>query len=228
MPLAVASLTATALTATALTADRADGGAVHRVRTVLVDPVTGALTVDEHVRVRCSAPTGWALLGDVLIAPGAGARWAARLAGSCPGALVVAVHHGARCWLRAAAGRESGLGPGSGSGSGSGEAAAAAAAAGPVVVFEAIGTGCARGTWDRLASLAHSCLVAGVPGTELGAAVAALEPAVGSLPPGRAGAGTRSAYRPEASPSSRSSRSTRSSRSRSASAPVEPDRPAEA
>ncbi|MFI1268415.1 hypothetical protein [Streptomyces olivaceus] len=168
------------LTATALTADRADGGAVHRVRTVLVDPVTGALIVDEHVRVQCSAPTGWALLGDVLIAPGAGARWAARLAGSCPGALVVAVHHGARCWLRAAAGRESGLGPGSGE--------AAAAAAGPVVVFEAIGTGCARGTWDRLASLAHSCLVAGVPGTELGAAVAALEPAVGSLPPGRAGA----------------------------------------
>ncbi|MBF8171574.1 hypothetical protein IW294_12500 [Streptomyces olivaceus] len=220
MPLAVASLTATALTA-----DRADGGAVHRVRTVLVDPVSGALTVDEHVRVRCSAPTGWALLGDVLIAPGAGARWAARLAGSCPGALVVAVHHGARCWLRAAAGRESGLGPGPGPGSGSGSGEAAAAAAGPVVVFEAIGTGCARGTWDRLASLAHSCLVAGVPGTELGAAVAALEPAVGSLPPGRAGAGTRSAYRPEASPSSRSSRS---SRSRSASAPVEPDRPAEA
>ncbi|MFF7551739.1 hypothetical protein ACFZA9_02415 [Streptomyces olivaceus] len=216
MPLAVASLTATALTA-----DRADGGAVHRVRTVLVDPVSGALTVDEHVRVRCSAPTGWALLGDVLIAPGTGARWAARLAGSCPGALVVAVHHGARCWLRPAAGRESGPGPGSGSGSGE----AAAAAAGPVVVFEAIGTGRARGTWDRLASLAHSCLVAGVPGTELGAAVAALEPAVGSLPPGRAGAGTRSAYRPEASPSSGSSRS---SRSRSASAPAEPDRPAEA
>ncbi|MFB6789545.1 hypothetical protein ACFCWT_23140 [Streptomyces olivaceus] len=196
------------LTATALTADRADGGAVHRVRTVLVDPVSGALTVDEHVRVRCSAPTGWAILGDVLIAPGAGARWAARLACSCPGALVVAVHHGARCWLRTAA-----------------------AAAGPAAVFEATGTGRARGTWDRLASLAHSCLVAGVPGTELGAAVAALEPALVSPPPGRAGAGTRSAYRPEASPSSRSSRSSpssRSSRSRSASAPAEPDRPAEA
>ncbi|MBZ6089660.1 hypothetical protein KVH02_15145 [Streptomyces olivaceus] len=206
MPLAVASLTATALTA-----DRADGGAVHRVRTVLVDPVSGALTVDEHVRVRCSAPTGWAILGDVLIAPGAGARWAARLAYSCPGALVVAVHSGGRCWLRAAAG------------------GAAAAAVEPVAVsvavFEVRGPGRARETWDRLASLAHSCLVAGVPGTELGAAVAALEPAVGSLSPGRVGSGTRSAYRPEASPSSRSSRS---SRSRSASAPAEPDRPAEA
>ncbi|MBZ6282489.1 hypothetical protein [Streptomyces olivaceus] len=205
MPLAVASLTATALTA-----DRADGGAVHRVRTVLVDPVSGALTVDEHVRVRCSGPTGWAILGDVLIAPGAGARWAARLAYSCPGALVVAVHSGGRCWLRAAAG------------------GAAAAAVGPVAVFEVRGPGRARETWDRLASLAHSCLVAGVPGTELGAAVATLEPAVGSLSPGRAGSGTRSAYRPEASPSSRSSRSSCSSRSRSASAPAEPDRPAEA
>ncbi|MBU6536319.1 hypothetical protein [Streptomyces mayonensis] len=200
MRFAVASLTAAALTV-----DRADGGAVRRVRTVLVDPASGALSVDEHVRVRCSAPTGWAPLGDVLVAPGAGVRRAARLADSCPGALVVAVHHGNRCWLRSGA----------------------AGAAGPVVVFEAPGAGAGRagGTWDRLASLAHSCLVAGVPGTELGAAVAALEPAVVSLPPGCAGSGARSAYRPEPSSSSRSSRS---SRTRTASASCEPDRPAEA
>lgn len=209
---AVASLTLASLTVTVLAAG---GGAVHRVRTVLVDPVSGALSVDEHVRVRCSAPTGWAPLGDVLVAHGAGVRRAARLADSCPGALVVAMHHGNRCWLRPGAGTEAG---------------------GPVSVFEARGTGRAPGIWDRLASLAHSCLVAGLPVTDLGAAVGALESAVGgpvptaggpeppavSPVPGRPGAGPRPVYRPDA-PSSRSS-----SRTRTASASCEPDRPAEA
>ncbi|MFJ3038758.1 MULTISPECIES: hypothetical protein [Streptomyces] len=129
---------------TALTLAVEGGDAeAHRVRTVLLHPVSGTLSVDEHVRVRCSAPTGWTALGDVLVGPGSGARGAARLAGSCPGALVVAVHRGTRCWLRS--GR-----------------------AGPVLLFEARGPGSLHGKWDRLASLAHSCLVAGLPLADLG------------------------------------------------------------
>ncbi|MGW4547251.1 hypothetical protein ACWEN4_12825 [Streptomyces violaceorubidus] len=131
---------------TALTLAVEGGDAeAHRVRTVLLHPESGTLSVDEHVRVRCSAPTGWTALGDVLVAPGSGARGAARLAGSCPGALVVAVHRGTRCWLRS--------GP-----------------LGPVLLFEARGPGRPHGRWDRLASLAHSCLVAGLPLTHLGPA----------------------------------------------------------
>lgn len=138
------------LSQTALTLAMGGGGAeAHRVRTVLLHPVSGTLSVDEHVRVRCSAPTGWTALGDVLVAPGAGARGAARLAGSCPGALVVAVHRGTRCWLRS--GR-----------------------AGPVLFFEARGPGHPHGRWDRLASLAHSCLVAGLPLAHLGPAAVLL------------------------------------------------------
>ncbi len=139
------------------------GGAVHRVRTVLVDSVSGTLSVDEHVRVGCRAPAGWTALGDVLIAPGAGARRAARLAGSCPGALMVAVHHGNRCWLR----------PGP---------------SGPVSVFEAPGPGQPHATWDRIASLAHSCLVAGLPATDLGPALTTLEPTLTSPDPTHAAA----------------------------------------
>ncbi len=160
--------------------------AVHRIRTVLLNPVSGGLSVDEHLRVRCSGPTGVAVLGDVLIAPGAGAHRAARLAESCPGALVVAVHRGTRCWIRTGRG-------------------------GPPILLQARGTGRPYGMWDRIASLAHSCLVAGVPVTGLGPALAVL---------GTSGA--RSSYWLD------SSRSRVSSRCRTASASGERDRPAEA
>ncbi|WP_399891010.1 hypothetical protein ACGH7X_30660 [Streptomyces sp. BBFR51] len=159
MPLALVSQTVRVLTAGGV-----GGGAVHRVRTVLVVSVSGTLSVDEHVRVGCRAPAEWTALGDVLIAPGAGARRAARLSGSCPGALMVAVHHGNRCWLR----------PGP---------------SGPVSVFEARGPGQPHATWDRIASLAHSCLVAGLPAVDLGPALAILEPTLARLGPAHAAAG---------------------------------------
>ncbi|MFD6190666.1 hypothetical protein [Streptomyces sp. NPDC060275] len=142
MPPAVVSQRARSLTV------EGGDGAVHLVHTVLLNPESGTLSVDEHIRVRCSPPTRWSALGDVLIAPGAGAGRAARLAGSCPGALVVAVHRGTRCWLRP--GRD-----------------------GPVIPFEARGPGRPHGMWDRIASLAHACLVAGLPVPDLGPALAA-------------------------------------------------------
>ncbi len=119
-------------------------GRVHRVRTVLLDPVSGASAVDEHVRVRYPAPRGRPDLADVLTAPGTGAPQAARLAARHPGALVVAVCHGPRCWIR----------PGP---------------AGPPLTFTAHATGAPAGVWDALASLVHSCLVAGVSAPDLGA-----------------------------------------------------------
>ncbi|MFD5649671.1 hypothetical protein [Streptomyces sp. NPDC127039] len=161
-------------------------GAVHRVRTVLLDPVSGAPSVDEHVRVRCSAPSRWTVLADVLIAPGAGAGRAARLAGACPGALVVAVYRGTRCWLR----------PGR---------------CGPVILFEARAPGRPHAVWDRVASLAHACLVAGLPVPELGPALAFL-----------CSAGARRVHRPG------SSLSRALSRRRTSAASSDRDRPADA
>lgn len=143
------------------------GRPVHRVRTVLLDPASGTLSVDEHVRVGWPARRRWSVCGDVLVGHGAGAWWATRLAASCPGALVVAVHDGPRCWLR--------LGPG-----------------GSVLEFEARGPGRPDEVWDRLASLAHSCLVAGLPAPALGSAVAGL---LRTQDPGSARSSSRSRCR---------------------------------
>ncbi|MFF0224363.1 hypothetical protein [Streptomyces sp. NPDC004629] len=108
-------------------------------------PVT--MTVDEHVRVCLPAGKRWPPLGDVLVGPGAGASSAAETALSHPGALVVAVHHGPRCWLR--------LGPD-----------------GAALELEARGPGSRQPeqTWGTLASLAHAWLVAGLPAAEFGSA----------------------------------------------------------
>lgn len=114
-----------------------DDGSVVRVRTVLLIPDSGTFFVDEHVRVRACARNRWPALGDVLVERGEGAWQAARLALSCPGALVVAVHHGPRCWMR--------LGPD-----------------GRMLVLEAGGPGRPEGFWETVASLAHSWLVAGL------------------------------------------------------------------
>ncbi|MFH8468575.1 transcriptional regulator [Streptomyces sp. NPDC017991] len=140
--LAVVSRTAVSTTADGRTPY--DRGAVVRVRTVLVNPDSGTLFVDEHVRVRAPARNRWQVLGDVLVEPGEGAWQADRLAVSCPGALVVAVHHGPRCWLR--------LGPD-----------------GRMLVLEAGGPGQPpEGFWETVASLAHSWLVSGLSASALG------------------------------------------------------------
>lgn len=124
-------------------------GQVHRIRTELFDLVSGALSVDEHVRVGLPAQERWPVFGDVLVEHGVGARQAVRLAVSCPGALVVAVHHGRHCWIRLGSGdhvRELAL------------------------ELEVSGPGQPDECWEALASLAHSCLVAGLPATALSSA----------------------------------------------------------
>ncbi len=112
-------------------------GPVHRVRTVLLNPDTGARTVDEHVRVRLPAPKRWSPLGDVLIGHGTGPSGVTETAAAHPGALVVAAHRGSRCWLR--------FGPD-----------------GTVIEFESRGAGEPAEEWAAVASLAHSWLVAGL------------------------------------------------------------------
>ncbi|MFJ8791371.1 hypothetical protein [Streptomyces sp. NPDC102462] len=138
-----------------------------RVRTVLLNPHSGngagieagSVTVDEHVRVSLPAEKRWAALGDVLVGPGAGATRAAETALSHPGALVVAVHHGRRCWLR--------LGPD-----------------GTVLELEARGPGQPAETWGTLASLAHAWLVVGLPAAEFGSArLCLLRGQVSDVPP---------------------------------------------
>lgn len=116
-------------------------GPVRRTEVTLLHPDTGAPVVDEHVRVRLPAPSPLPLLADVLVAPGDGPRSATALAARHPGALVVAVHRGPRCWLLlGGAGR-------------------------PVVL-----DGRRRGTrWAVWASVAHAWLVAGLPVAEFGA-----------------------------------------------------------
>ncbi|MEU6606667.1 hypothetical protein ABZ922_16690 [Streptomyces shenzhenensis] len=144
-PVAVVSLTAVS----AVLWSTESPGPVRRVRTVLLNPcsgnATGTVTVDEHVRVRLPAGNRRPLLGDVLVGPGTGATSAAETALSHPGALVVAVHHGSRCWLR--------LGPD-----------------GTALELETVGPGQPPETWGTLASLAHAWLVAGLPAAEFGAA----------------------------------------------------------
>lgn len=119
-------------------------GPLRRVRTVLLHPITGRPAVDEHVRVRLTArDDARAPLADVLVAYGTGERAVAELALAHPGALVVAVHRGARCRLR--------LAPD-----------------GTVLHLEAdAGERNPEQLWEGLASLAHSWLTAGVPGAAL-------------------------------------------------------------
>ncbi|MDG9716409.1 hypothetical protein [Streptomyces sp. DH24] len=120
------------------------GGPLRRVRTVLLDPVTGNVAVDEHVRARLTAgEEDRALLGDVLVEYGTGAPRAAEVAVAHPGALVVAVHQGARCWIR--------LSP-------DGTVLELEAGGGPAPHEE---------LWEGVASLAHSWLAAGRSGAAL-------------------------------------------------------------
>lgn len=118
-------------------------GPVRRVRSVLLDPGSESLTVDEHTRTRLPAPDRWSQLGDVLVERGTGASTAASTAASHPGVLVVAVHRGRRCWLR--------LG-----------------AVGTMCEFQAGGPEFPDDAWETLASLAHAWLVAGRPASEFG------------------------------------------------------------
>ena len=109
---------------------------------------------DRHLRAGPGAPCRWLALADVLVGPVDGDRHgddcgereavatAAALARRCPGALVVAVHRGAACWLRLGAGPERSLRLG---------------------VRQAAGA-----PWEVWASLAHAWLVSGLPVAELG------------------------------------------------------------
>ncbi|MET7477556.1 hypothetical protein ABZT17_24745 [Streptomyces sp. NPDC005648] len=98
------------------------------------------VTVDEHLRVRLPAPARLAELADVLTVHGRGARRARETAAAHPGALVVAVHDGDRCWLAFGA---------------------------DGTVLELRGPG-AEEDWAAVASLAHAWLVAGLPAGEFG------------------------------------------------------------
>lgn len=129
----------TALTV-ALYEDPRARGPVRRTEVTLLHPATGAPVVDEHVRVRLPAPSPLLLLADVLVAGGDGPRSATALAGRHPGALVVAVHRGPRCWLL--------LG-----------------GAGRPVTLDARRT---DAPWAIWASVAHAWLVAGLPVAEFG------------------------------------------------------------
>ncbi|MFD8960598.1 transcriptional regulator [Streptomyces anulatus] len=82
---------------------------VRRTGAALLHPDRPLRVVDEHLRVRLPATHPMPLLADVLVAeyPSEArppyedpARYAAELADCHPGALVVAVHRGPRCWLR--------------------------------------------------------------------------------------------------------------------------------
>ncbi|MCX4235032.1 transcriptional regulator [Streptomyces ortus] len=129
-----------------------DHDAVVRVRTVLLNTRSGALFVDDHVRVRTSARHPWPVLGDVLVERGEGACRAAALAASCPGALVVAVHHGPRCWMRVGSD-------------------------GRTLVLTAGGPEQPEGFWETVASLAHSWLVAGLSAGGVGSTTGCRPPA---------------------------------------------------
>lgn len=128
-----------------LTPGTASHGPVHRFRTVLLHPDFRAWAVEEHLSVRLPAQKRWSQLADVLIEHGTGAPRAAETGASHPGALVVAVHRGSRCWMR--------LGVG-----------------GTVLALQAAGPGDPEESWATLASLAHAWLVAGLPAAEFGSA----------------------------------------------------------
>ncbi|MFJ8282484.1 hypothetical protein ACIRA2_34980 [Streptomyces griseoviridis] len=125
-------------------------GPAQRVRVVLLDRRPREPVVDEHVRVRLceeerpeipqtpEPPEATAAWGDVLIKHGTGPRQALHLARCWPGALVVAVHDHDRCWLR--------LGPEE-----------------HLLELRADGVRRPEREWEFVASLAHSCLVAGLP-----------------------------------------------------------------
>ncbi|MFJ1746187.1 transcriptional regulator [Streptomyces sp. NPDC088116] len=118
-------------------------GPVLRVRVALVRLDSGAPVVDEHLRVDLPAPGRWAQLADVLLGEGEGAESAAQLAACHPGALVVAVHRGPDCWMRFGAD-------------------------GPTLTLRA--RRAPAPGWGIWASLAHTCLVAGLPAEALGSA----------------------------------------------------------
>ncbi|MER6530485.1 hypothetical protein [Streptomyces sp. NPDC001508] len=142
------------------------------------------MIVDEHVRVSLPAGKRWPSLGDVLVGPGAGATSAAETALSHPGALVVAVHHGPRCWLR--------LGP-----------------EGTALELEAQGPGQSARIWGTFASLAHAWLVAGLPAAEFASArLCLLRGQVSDAPPAN-----RRSRRPADSASSDCARPTEEKRS---------------
>lgn len=117
------------------------GCPVRRTRVVLLSRPAGGLVVDRHLRVRLPAPDPWPLMADVLVSRGSGAADAVALSARHPGALVVAVHRGARCWLQLGGpdGRSLALG---------------------ARHFAAL-------PWHAWASLAHAWLVGGLPLTEL-------------------------------------------------------------
>ncbi|MET9683012.1 hypothetical protein [Streptomyces coeruleorubidus] len=133
----------------ALTRGTASHGPVYRIRTVLWQPGfrtlarDRTLAVEEHLSVRLPARKRWSQLADVLIEHGTGAPRAAETGASHPGALVVAVHDGSRCWMRLGAG-------------------------GTVLALEAAVPGDPEESWGTLASLAHAWLVAGLPAEEFG------------------------------------------------------------
>jgi hypothetical protein len=129
----------------ALTRGTASHGPVYRIRTVLAHPGFPTSAVEEHLSVRLPAHKRWSQLADVLIEHGTGAPRAAETGASHPGALVVAVHQGSRCWMRLGAGDT-------------------------VLALEAAGQGDPQESWETLASLAHAWLVAGLPAAALGSA----------------------------------------------------------
>ncbi|MDT0438345.1 MULTISPECIES: hypothetical protein [Streptomyces] len=118
-------------------------GLAERVRIALVDPLAQEPFVDEHVRVRIRGEEPWLACGDVLIGHGGGPHRALSLARSWPGALVVAVHDHDRCWLRLCSQER-------------------------LVELRAddvrrpLGERDMERDWEFVASLAHSCLVAGL------------------------------------------------------------------
>ncbi|MEU6371801.1 hypothetical protein [Streptomyces sp. NPDC046909] len=118
-------------------------GRVHRVRTVLLNPVTGSVSVDDHARTRLPAPARWTQLGDVLIEPDTDPARADALAYFHPGALVTAAYRRSHCRLRI------GL-------------------AGTICELTACGAGRPADVWGTVASLAHAWLVAGLPAEEFG------------------------------------------------------------
>ncbi|MBC7272127.1 MAG: hypothetical protein H5T76_26035 [Streptomyces sp.] len=130
---------------------------VRLIRAVLLDPLSGTVTVDEHVRVRLPARRPWPQLGDVLIERGTGTRTAA----GHPGALVVAAHLGPRCRLLLGRDRTvldlrtDARGPAEGVGDGDWDD-----------VCEGVREGAWDDIWERVASLAHAWLVAGLPAAE--------------------------------------------------------------
>lgn len=121
--------------------DPGGSGPLHRTRVALLHPDSSVPLVDEHLRIRLPAPPPLPLLADVLVAGGEGTGQVAALAARYPAALVVAVHHGPRCWLRLG-GHE-------------------------CVLLGAFRPG---PSWAVRASLAHAWLVAGLPATEFAAA----------------------------------------------------------